>query len=71
MIESSSDRSICLVDMIQNHRKERADLLDTVFFETVNVVPARTISLPEVTRSVAKNQFGTVEDAMSVNLSTA
>lgn len=57
--------------LIPYHLKERADLLDKVFFETVNVVPARTMSFPEVTRSVAKNQFGVVEDAMSVNLSTA
>ena len=58
-------------DSIQNHREDRTDLPDTVFLETVNVVPARTMSFPEVTRSVTKNQFGTVEDAMSVNLSTA
>ena len=50
---------------------ERAVLLATVFFETVNVVPACTMSLYCVTRSVAKNQFGRVEDAMSIRVSVA
>ena len=54
-----------------DQRAVRPVLLVTVFFDTVNVVPASTTSLPCVTRSVAKNQFGVVDDAMSVNLSVA
>jgi hypothetical protein len=61
--------------ILDHHRNrylaERAVLLVTVFFETVNVVPAWTTSLPCVTRSVAKNQFGTLEDAMSIRVSVA
>jgi hypothetical protein len=54
-----------------HQRAVRPVLLVTVFFDTVNVVPADTKSFPRVTRSVAKNQFGVVEDAISVNLSVA
>ena len=55
----------------RHQRAVRPVLLVTVFFDTENVVPASTTSLPFVTRSVAKNQFGVVEDAISVILSVA
>ena len=51
--------------------KVQAVVLVIIIELRVNVVPASTTSLPCVTRSVAKNQFGVVEDAMSVNLSVA